>query len=587
MGWAPKDLKYRFQWNFPLLFSAHDPDLLLAGGNVLFASRDQGLSWKAISGDLTRNDKSKQISSGGPITKDNTSIEYYDTIFTVIESPVQKGLIWAGSDDGLVHLTRDGGGHWDNVTPKIAPEWIQINSIEASPFEPGTAYVAATLYKFDDNRPFLYKTTDFGKTWKQITDGIPNTTFTRCIREDPNKKDLLYAGTETGIYVSFNGGDRWQSLQLNLPVTPIADLAIHKREHELVAATQGRAFWILDDTNLLAQLTDGTANESVRLFAPKHTYRIAVARGFGRAPVNEGANPATGAVVYYWLKDKPAGEVTLEFLDESGKLVKKFSSKTEPKKAESRASSAEEEQQQEGPRRGGAAARVTSDQGLNRFEWDLRYPDAVSFPGMVLWAANVRGPLVVPGTYQVRLTVDGKAQTQKFEVRRDPRVPTTPEQYTAQLQTALQMRDKVSQTNQAVIDIREVRDQIEELTARLEADKSNEKSRAVLERAKSLASELTTIEESLYQTKNRASEDPLNFPVRLNNKLAALLTAVSQADAQPTASQQQVYEDLATGVNTQVKKLKDVMSTSVPALNKMVREQDIPAITIKNAEAPK
>ncbi len=271
MGWAPKDLKYRFQWNFPLLFSAHDPDLLLAGGNVLFASRDQGITWKPISGDLTRNDKSKQISSGGAITKDNTSIEYYDTIFTVIESPVQKGLIWAGADDGLVHLTRDGGQHWENVTPKIEPEWIQINSIEASPFEAGTAYIAATLYKFDDNRPFLYKTTDFGKTWKQITDGIPATTFTRCIREDPNKKDLLYAGTETGIYVSFNGGEKWQSLQLNLPVTPIADLAIHKREHELVAATQGRAFWILDDTNLLAQLTDATANESVHLFAPKHT----------------------------------------------------------------------------------------------------------------------------------------------------------------------------------------------------------------------------------------------------------------------------------------------------------------------------
>src|SRR4051794_3001795 len=473
MGWAPKDLKYRFQWNFPLLFSAHDPDLLLAGGNVLFASKDQGMTWKPISGDLTRNDKTKQISSGGPITKDNTSIEYYDTIFTVAESPVQKGLIWAGSDDGLVHLTRDGGQKWENVTPKIAPEWVQINSIEASPFEAGTAYAAATLYKFDDNRPFLYKTTDFGKSWKQITDGIPATTFTRCIREDPNKKDLLYAGTETGIYVSFNGGGKWQSLQLNLPVTPIADLAIHKREHELVAATQGRAFWILDDTNLLAQLADGTAAETVHLFAPKHTYRTAVARGFGRAPVNEGANPATGAVVYYWLKDKPAGEVTLEFLDESGKLVKKFSSAAPAKKVASSASSAEEEQEEPGPRHGGPPAHVTNEAGLNRFEWDLRYADAVSFPGMVLWAGSVRGPLVVPGSYQVRLTVDGKTQTESFEVRKDPRVSTTPEQYTAQLQTAIQMRDKVSQTNQAVINIREVRDQIDELTERLEADKAN------------------------------------------------------------------------------------------------------------------
>jgi hypothetical protein len=367
-------------------------------------------------------------------------------------------------------------------------------------------------------------------------------------------------------------------------VTPIADLAIHKREHELVAATQGRAFWILDDTQLLAQLADGIGSESVHLFAPKHTYRTAVARGFGRISTKEGANPATGAVVYYWLKDKPKADVTLEFLDDGGKLIKKFSSAAPAKKAESRAGSAEEEQQQEGgSRRGGPVARVTTEQGLNRFEWDLRYPDAVTFPGIVLWAANVRGPLVVPGSYQVRLTADGKTQTQKFEVRRDPRVPTTPEQYTAQLQTALQMRDKVSQTNQAVIDIRQVRDQIEELTERLEADKS----RVVLEKAKSLTAELTAIEESLYQTKNRASEDPLNFPVRLNNKLAALLSAVSQADAQPTASQQQVYEDLATGVNAQMTKLKDVMSTSVPALNKMVKEQDIPAITIKSGDEPR
>src|SRR3954447_9419534 len=438
MGWAPKDLKYRFQWNFPLLFSAHDPDLLLAGGNVLFASKDQGMTWKPISGDLTRNDKTKQISSGGPITKDNTSIEYYDTIFTVMESPLQKGLIWTGSDDGLIHLTRDGGQHWENATPKIAPEWIQINSIEASPFEPGTAYAAATLYKFDDNRPYLYKTTDFGKSWRQINDGIPASTFTRCIREDPNKKDLLYAGTETGIYVSFNGGAKWQSLQLNLPVTPIADLAVHKREHELVAATQGRAFWILDETNLLAQLNESVPNQDLHLFAPKHTYRTAVSRGFGRISTNEGANPPAGTVVYYWLKNKPQGEATLEFLDSGGKLIKKFSSKApEHAQAGAQASSAEQEEQETGPRGGGRTQLVLIEQGLNRFEWDLRYPDAVGFPGMILWAGSIKGPLVTPGTYQVRLTVNGKTGTEKFEVRKDPRVETTPEQYTAQLETAL------------------------------------------------------------------------------------------------------------------------------------------------------
>ncbi len=589
MGWAPDALKYRFQWNFPLLFSSHDPDLLFAGGNVLFSSTDQGQTWKPISPDLTRNDKSKQISSGGPITKDNTSIEYYDTIFTVMESPVKQGLIWVGADDGLVHVTRDGGQHWENVTPKNMPEWIQINSIEASPFDPGTAYFAATMYKFDDLRPYLYKTTDYGKSWQQINNGIPQTAFTRCIREDPNKKDLLYAGTETGIYVSFNGGAKWQSLQLNLPLTPIADLAIQKREHELVAATHGRAFWILDDTQLLAQLSDGIANEDVHLFEPKHAYRGAFGGGFGGGGLggsaHVGANPPNGAVVYYWLKDKPQGEVTLEFLDAQGKLVKKFSSKAPERPGPAmEAASAEQAQLQEetaGPRRGGGVQRAPANQGLNRFDWDLRYPDATTFPGIILWAGSVRGPAVVPGAYEVKLTVDGKSQTQKLEVRKDPRVDTTPQQYAAQLALELQMRDKLSQTNQAVIQIRDVRKQIDELTARLQAAGDTAKSRTVLDRAKSLSNELTAIEEALYQTKSKASEDPLNFPVKLNNKLAALLSAVSEADTQPTASQQQVYEDLATSVNAEISKLKQVMDSGIPALNKLVKDQDIPAIAVK------
>ncbi len=590
MGWAPADLKYRFQWNFPLLFSPHDPNLMYAGGNVLFASTDQGQTWKPISPDLTRNDKSKQISSGGPITKDNTSVEYYDTIFTVAESPVTKGVIWVGADDGMVHVTRDGGQHWQDVTPKNMPEWLQINSIEASPFDAATAYFAGTLYKFDDNRPFLFKTTDYGKTWHQINDGIPAGAFTRVIREDPNKRDLLYAGTETGIYVSFNGGAHWHSLQLNLPLTPIADLAIQKREHELVAATHGRAFWILDDTQLLAQLTDGMANEDVHLFAPKHAYRGAFGRGFIpglSGPANVGSNPPNGASVYYWLKNKPQGEVTIEFLDASGKVVKKFSSKPAPRPQADvelpPADVAAQEAAAEGPRRGGGVQLAPANQGLNRFDWDLRYPDATTFPGMILWAGAVRGPMVVPGTYSVRLTADAKTQTQSFEVRKDPRLDTTPEQFTAQLETALQMRDKLSQTNQAIVDIRAVRKQIDELAARLRESGDSAKAKAVMDRAHALSKELTEIEETLYQTKSKASEDPLNFPVKLNNKLAALLTAVEEADSQPTASQQQVYEDLATGINAQINKLKQVMDTGVPSFNRFVKEQDVPAIAVKTS----
>ncbi len=591
MGWAPAALKYRFQWNFPLLFSGHDSNLLFAGGNVLFASTDQARTWKPISPDLTRNDKSKQVSSGGPITKDNTSIEYYGTVFTVAESPIEKGLIWTGSDDGLVHLTRDGGGRWQNVTPKNLPEWAQVNSLEASSFDAATAYLAATLYKFDDNRPFLYKTTDYGKTWRQINEGIPRTTFTRCIREDPNKKDLLYAGTETGIYVSLDGGAKWQSLQLNLPVTPIADLAIQKREHELVAATQGRAFWILDDTQLLAQLTGSTADESVHLFAPKHAYRGA----FGRStpgisgPAIAGANPPNGAVIYYWLKDarkgdKPQGEATLEILDAEGKLVKKFSSKpSETPKGSLDAASAEQAAmtEEEGGPEHARAQLLPLEQGLNQFVWDLRYPDATSFPGMILWAGNVHGPVAAPGIYQAKLTMNGESETQKFEIRKDPRVATTPEQFAAQLELALQLRDKLSQTNQAVIQIRNVRKQLDELTARLTSGGEPARFKLVIDRAKSLSGELTAIEEALYQTKNKASEDPLNFPVRLNNKLAALLAAVGAADTEPTAAEREVYEELATGVNAELTKLKQVLNTGVPSLNKLVRDQEIPAVAVQ------
>ena len=267
MGAGAADLKYRFQWNFPILFSPHDQNTLYAGGNVLFKSTNEGQTWQAISGDLTRNDKSRQGSSGGPITKDNTSIEYFCTIFTVIESPVGKGVIWVGSDDGLVHVTRDGGKSWQNVTPPGMPEWIQINSIDASSFEAGTAYVAATAYKLDDFKPYLFKTSDYGKTWKKITSGIPAGAFTRVVREDPNRRGLLYAGTETGLHVSFDDGDNWQSLQLNLPVVPITDLVIHKREKDLVAATQGRSFWVLDDTTVLHQMAEAAKADSY-LFKP-------------------------------------------------------------------------------------------------------------------------------------------------------------------------------------------------------------------------------------------------------------------------------------------------------------------------------
>jgi photosystem II stability/assembly factor-like uncharacterized protein len=573
MGSGAEAMKYRFQWNFPLLFSPNDASALYAGGSVLFKTTSAGQSWEPISDDLTRNDKSKQGPTGGPITKDNTSIEYYDVIFTVAESSLKKGVIWVGTDDGLVQLTQDGGKHWQNVTPKDLPEWIQVNSIEASPIDPGTAYFAATKYKFDDFHPYLYKTTDYGKTWKAINNGIPERAFTRVIREDPNRKDLLVAGTETGMYVSFNGGDNWQSFQLNLPVVPICDLAFQKREKELVVATQGRAFWILDDLPLVYQLSSAALDEDIHLFQPKDTYRV-LRGGFQLPPTGAaGQNPAAGAVVFYSFKEKPKDEVTLEFLDSAGKLIRKFSSKPPaPARARRGESSAEEEAEDpEEPRPSPTAERVGTEAGLNRFVWNLRYPDAVTFPGLIMWAGNVRGPVVVPGKYQVRLTASGKTQTQAFEIKKDPRLATTPEDYAKQLELAQQIYRKLSDTNAAVVEIREIRRQLNEYAERVKNPK-------VVDAAKALAKSLTTVEEALYQTRNRASEDPLNFPIKLNNKLAALEAVVESSDDPPPAQTTMVYEDLASQVNAQLSVLKKLTTTDLAQFNKLVRDENVPAV---------
>jgi len=606
MGAGADVLKYRFQWNFPILFSPHDPNTLYTGGNVLFRSLNEGQTWEVISPDLTRNDKTKQAASGGPITKDNTSVEYYSTIFTVMESPVQQGVIWTGSDDGLVQLTRDGGKNWSNVTPpkELMPEWIQINSIEASPHDPATAYVAATMYKWDDNKPYLCKTSDFGRTWKKITNGIPATAFTRVIREDPNKRGLLYAGTETGLYISFDDGAVWESMQFGLPVVPITDLAIQKREQDLVAATQGRSFYVFDDLPLIHQMMDAGGRSSIKqtkLFQPENPYRMDGGTPPLPATATVGRNPANGAVVYYSLKAKPTTDVVLEFLDASGKSIQKFTGKAakaaaaaQPSPASSPAAgtaasptptpgaSPEEPQ---GPSAeesegfgGGRQARVSTDAGLNRFVWDLRYADSVRFPGMILWSGEMRGPRVVPGMYQVKLTVDGQTTSQTFEVKADPRSSTSAADYAKQLELGLKIRDKVTETHNAIIQIRDVRKQVDDLLKRVAGQPSY---KVINEAASALRKNLTGVEESLYQTKNRSSQDPLNFPIRLNNKLAALAGVVQSADAAPTDQSYAIYDELVAQIDAQLAKLAQIMKTDVPAFNQLVRDQNVPAVTVK------
>ncbi len=568
MGYGAESLKYRFQWSFPILFSPHDPKTLYIGSNVLMKTENEGQSWQNISPDLTRDDKAKQKSSGGPITQDNTSIEYYDTIFTVAESPLAKGQIWVGTDDGLVQITRDAGKTWTNVTPKGMPEWIRINAIEPSPFDAATAYVAATNYQQDDFKPYLFKTSDYGKTWEKIVNGIPDTHFTRTIKEDPNHKGLLVAGTEFGLYISFDQGANWKSFQLNLPIVPIADVAFHKGEKDLVVATQGRAFWVFDDMNLVYQLEPKVTSEDFHLFQPKDAYRGGGGRGGRGGAAAVGENPASGAVIYYSLRERPKGDVKLEFLDSAGKVVNEFSSKAEAPR--SQAPSGEEGE--ENPFRAAPAARVTAQPGLNKFVWNLRFPDATTFPGIIMWAGGVTGPRISPGRYQVRMTVDGKTQTQPLVIKPDPRLKTTPEEYAKQLSLALQVRDKLSETNSGVVKIREVRKQLEEFTKR--DDKK------VADAARALIGKLTAIEEELYQTKNRASEDPLNFPIKLNNKLAYVLGTVSNSESQPTSQSYMVYEDLATQVNGKLRALTGLLTDDVAAFNKTVKESTAPVVVV-------
>lgn len=569
MGYGAGDIKYRFQWNYPIIFSPHEKSTMYVGAQVLFKSTDQGGSWEVISPDLTRNDKSRQGSSGGPITKDNTSIEYYDVIFTVMESPLKKGLIWVGTDDGLVQLTQDGGKNWTNVTPKDMPEWIQINSLDASPLDPGTCYVAGTMYKSDDFKPYLYKTTDYGKTWTRINNGIPDGAFTRVIRADPVRKGLLYAGTETGIYVSQDDGASWQSLQLNLPIVPVTDLLIKEPENNLIAATQGRAFWILDDLTVLQQMNEEASAGDIQLFKPAVAYR-SPGGGFPvPAGVALGQNPPGGAVIYYYLKEQPKSEITLEFLDPNGKLIKKYSNK--------KAEAGRELAPDEDDFFSAAVPHVMENVGLNHFDWNMRYPDAVRFPGLIMWGGSTTGPRAIPGNYQVRLTVDGKTQTQTLEIKKDPRIESSQDDFAKQFDFLIKVRDSVSEMNTAVIHIREARKQIDEIVNRVKDDPA---AKQVVDAGKSLEDKMKEVEEALYQTQNRASEDPLNFPIKLNNKMAALGGVASEGDYAPTAQDYAVFKELSAAVTVQLDKLNQIMKTDLPAFNRLIREKDIPAVYV-------
>jgi photosystem II stability/assembly factor-like uncharacterized protein len=568
MGWGAADLKYRFQWNFPIFFSPHDPETLYCAAQMLFVSRDQGDSWEALSPDLTRNDKSTMGPSGGPITKDNTAVEYYGTIFAALESPHQPGVFWTGSDDGLVHVSRDGGASWQNVTPPGMPAWTMINSIEAHPFEEGGLYVAATGYKRDDFRPYLYRTTDWGATWELIVDGIAADHFTRVIRADPDRRGLLYAGTERGVYVSFDDGDSWRSLQLELPVVPITDLAV--KERDLVAATQGRSYWILDDLTLLHQLDASTAAADVHLFAPRPAYRLGGGGGFDGPPPDTGQNPPSGVILHYLLAEapQPETEVELAILEGDGDEIVTFTRKPAEKKE------GDDEARRDGP----DYAVLEVEPGLNRFVWDLRYPPMERFKGMILWNDSRSGPRAVPGVYKARLTVGAETREVDLEVVKDPRAAATQEDLEAQFDFVMSVRDKLTEVHETLGRTKDVKDQIGELRERLEEREGMED---VLETMKSLEDEITPLEEALYQTKNRSRQDPLNFPIRLNDKLAGVMQLGMVGDGRPTTQAYEVRDELFTAIDAELAKLAAIWNERLPALNAMVRDREIAAIHLE------
>ena len=521
MGHGAEDMKYRFQWNFPIFFSPHDPKILYTTSNQFHRSNNGGQSWDVFSPDLTRNDQTKLGSSGGPITKDNTSVEYYATIFTAAESPVKKGVIWAGSDDGLVHVTQNNGTSWQNVTPKDMPEWLQINSIEASPFDPAEAYFAATGYKSGNFEPYLYKTKDYGKTWTKIISGIKAEHFTRVVRADPMKRGMLYAGTETAIYYSKDDGASWHSLQLNLPIVPITDLTI--KENNLIAATQGRSFWIIDDLTVLHQAEPGIENKALHLFKPQDSYRI---DGVKRESATAGTNRPGGVLVYYFLKEKPKEELKIEFLDEKSETLRTFSTKGV----------------------NGDTLKVKA--GSNEFNWNLRLENSEGFEGLIMWSANLLGPKVIPGTYKVRMTLDGVAQEQSFKVLADPRYESTQEDLSSQFKFLVGVRDKLTETHQTIKLIRQYRSEMDSL------EKKPDNLEAIL-------TEMDEIEKTLYQTQNKSGQDPLNYPIRLNNKLAHLSSVVGNGDYKPTDQSEEVKVELVTKIDEQLVRFKKLEQTQI------------------------
>ena len=568
IGQAARDLRYRFQWNAPIRISPHNSEVLYHASQYLHRSTNEGQSWDLISPDLTRDDVEKQGFAGEPITMDNTGVEVYDTIFAFEESPLTAGLLWVGTDDGLVHLSRDNGENWTDITPSQMPEWGQVNSIELSSHDPGRAFIAVTRYKFDDFQPYIFRTDDYGASWQLLTsgsNGIPKDHFVRVVREDPDRQGLLYAGTEFGLYVSFDEGSHWQSLQQNLPITPITDMAI--TQQDLVVATQGRSFWILDDLTPLHQLSGELVESATRLLQPRDSYRFGGGSSFGGGG-STGQNPPAGASIQYWFSSEPEEEVTLEILDDQGKVLRTLSSEKEEPQAPS-----PWRRFMTGPQ---TSRKLAAKQGLNRYVWNLRLTDASLEEDAVLWGM-ARGPKVPPGTYRARLTVGEFSAEESFEILGDPRLSTTAADYQEQFDLGEEIWQALTESHDTLATARDVRQQIASLTERLLASEPDE---ALAASAKECQDALESVEDKIYQKQAESSQDVLNFPPQLDNQLLGLLGMVNSGNSAPTAGSYQRYQDLRSELDAVQAELQEILVGQVEAFSDLVKGKQVPAIIV-------
>jgi photosystem II stability/assembly factor-like uncharacterized protein len=559
MGYASADIAERFQWTFPIVMAPTDPRIIYVGSQHVWKSTNEGQSWERISPDLTRHDPKTMGPSGGPLTKDNTGVETYATVFAIAPSPKDTNVIWAGSDDGYVQVTRNAGTNWKNVTPKGLGDFARISLIEASPFRAGTAYVAANRYQQDDFKPYVFRTDDYGETWTAISSGIDSNDFARAIREDIKQPKLLYLGTEHGIYISFDDGGKWESLRQNLPDTPVHDIAVEERD--LVIATHGRGFYVMDK---IAPLRQGgiPATTAFHLFKPDDALR-----GLDRS-----------VAIDYFLKE-PAQKVTMEFLDPQGAVIRTF---TGTQADADRKPPTPDGSTDDAPRRPPEPHPAVA-AGLNRLTWDLRYPGASDFPGLIMWAASSRGPIAAPGTYQVRVTADGHSETQSFAVRREPHLlkDVTDQDLREEFDLAIKVRDKSSQANEAVLLIRGIKAQIDERKGKLDA-----KSASVAKSLDEFASALSAIENEIYQVKLQSSQDPLNFPIKLNNKIAALQGVIESADVRPTEQAYSVFRTLSNALDEQLGKLDTRVKGQMPPVNQLLQRLKLDPIKAEALKAP-